>query len=54
MKNNRQLMIGAFFIYTGAGKTAEQIPATRIYDGEKLTKVKARIHSEKNAPAFNK
>ena len=54
MKNYMQLMIVAFFLFTGAGKTAAQIPATRIYDGEKLAKVKARIHSEEYAPAFNK
>ena len=34
MKNYMQLMIVAFFLFTGAGKTAAQIPATRIYDGE--------------------
>ena len=54
MKNYMQLMIVAFFLFTGAGKTAAQIPATRIYDGEKLAKGKARIHSEEYAPAFNK
>lgn len=55
MKNNYiQVMIAAFFLLSGAGKTAAQIPATRIYDGEKLAKVKARIHSEEYTPAFNK
>lgn len=54
MRNYMQLMIVAFFLFTGAEKTAAQIPATRIYDGEKLAKVKARIHSEEYAPAFNK
>ena len=54
MKNYMLLMIVAFFLFTGAGKTAAQIPATRIYDGETLAKVKARIHSEEYAPAFNK
>ena len=43
MKNSIRLLIAVFFLLSGAGKTTAQVPATRVYDGEKLAKVKARI-----------
>ena len=47
-------MIAAFSCSPEQEKRQHKSPATRIYDGEKLAKVKARIHSEEYAPAFNK
>ncbi|MFV0324519.1 MAG: alginate lyase family protein [Bacteroides xylanisolvens] len=55
MKNSTLLLISAtFFLFSGIGKGAAQAPATRIYDGEKLAKVKVRMQSEEYAPAIAK
>ena len=52
MKNSIRLLIAVFFLLSGAGKTTAQVPATRVYDGEKLAKVKARMQEKEYAPAI--
>lgn len=54
MKKPTRLFIVSFLLLTGAGKAAAQIPSTRIYDGEKLAKVKTHIQSKEYAAAVTK
>lgn len=54
MKKVTILFIAAFFLFTGTGNTAAQVPSTRIYDGEKLAKIKTQLQCPKYAPPFTK
>ena len=54
MKKSAKLWMVILFLFTGAGRVTAQIPSTRIYDGEKLAKVKARMESKEYASATTK
>ena len=54
MKKSTKLWMVILFLFTGAGRVTAQIPSTRIYDGEKLAKVKARMESKEYASAITK
>lgn len=52
MKYTIRLLVAVFFLFIATGRTAAQILNTRIYDGEKLVKVKARMQEKEYAPAI--
>ena len=54
MKKSAKLWMVILFLFTGAGRVTAQIPSTRIYDGKKLAKVKARMESKEYASAITK
>lgn len=54
MKKEIKLITAVLLLLFVAGNAASQIPSTRIYDGEKLAKVKARASSEEYAPALTR
>ena len=54
MNKSTKLWIVIFILLTGTGKAIAQIPSTRIYDGEKLAKVKARMESKEYAATITK
>lgn len=54
MNKSTKLWIVIFILLTGTGKAIAQIPSTRIYDGEKLAKVKVRMESKEYAAAITK
>lgn len=54
MKKSTGLWIAIFVLFTGTGKVTAQIPSTRIYDGETLAEVKARMQSKEYAPALTR
>lgn len=54
MKKSTKLFIVSFILFIGAGKVAAQLPSTRIYDGERLVKVKAHMQSKEYASAITK
>lgn len=54
MKKYTELWIVILVLLIGTGAVAAQIPSTRIYDGEKLAGVKARMQSEEYAPAITR